>query len=309
MSNSEQSGELVWFRRRSDLPGVELQVRENSGSSWVRYSADYEFFVPANWFGKIWHRRREAEIEMGHLVCVQPGEVLGATQVFSTGTLRSLSIDATVLQRLLAVHERSIAELRLRGVCQMSFELRARLNAVFVALCAEGSLASVERALAEFTARLVDELVDRTQPLLRKSSEAELAERIRACLLEDPNVTVDLDTLARVSGLSRFQVVRVFKRRYGLPPHCYQLQRRLGFAQKRLRDGVRPAQVAMDLGFVDQSHLTRQFKRLFGVTPAHYARAPYPSVAHVLPFSPAGAQMTERHGLALSANVGAFSGP
>ena len=125
---------------------------------------------------------------------------------------------------------------------------------------------------------------------------------------EDPNVTVDLDTLARASGLSRFQVVRVFKRRYGLPPHCYQLQRRLGLAKKRLRDGVRPAQVAMELGFVDQSHLTRQFKRLFGVTPAHYARAPYSSVADVLPFSAGGAQMTERRELTPSAKVGAFPG-
>jgi len=37
-----------------------------------------------------------------------------------------------------------------------------------------------------------------------------------------------------------------------------------------------PAQVAADCGFADQSHFTRHFKRLTGVTPAQYARAHTP---------------------------------
>jgi AraC-like DNA-binding protein len=44
------------------------------------------------------------------------------------------------------------------------------------------------------------------------------------------------------------------------------------FAQKSLREGLQPAHVAAEYGFVDQSHLTRHFKRLVGVTPAQYAR-------------------------------------
>ncbi|HKO49526.1 MAG TPA: helix-turn-helix transcriptional regulator, partial [Polyangiaceae bacterium] len=78
--------------------------------------------------------------------------------------------------------------------------------------------------------------------------------------------------LAKQVGVSRFQALRTFKRRYGLPPHTYQLSVRLAFAQKALREGLQPADVAAQYGFFDQSHLTRHFKRLWGLTPAQYAR-------------------------------------
>ena len=48
-------------------------------------------------------------------------------------------------------------------------------------------------------------------------------------------------------------------------------------AQKSLREGVSPADVAAELGFVDQSHFTRHFKRLVGVTPARYVRDVIPT--------------------------------
>jgi AraC-like DNA-binding protein len=38
------------------------------------------------------------------------------------------------------------------------------------------------------------------------------------------------------------------------------------------RDGIPAVRVAMETGFTDQSHLTRHFKRAFGVTPGQYAR-------------------------------------
>ncbi len=81
-----------------------------------------------------------------------------------------------------------------------------------------------------------------------------------------------LAELANETGQSRFQALRAFKRRFGLAPHAYQLRVRLGLAQKSLRDGIPPAHVAAELGFVDQSHFTRHFKHLIGVTPARYVR-------------------------------------
>jgi AraC-like DNA-binding protein len=91
-------------------------------------------------------------------------------------------------------------------------------------------------------------------------------------LQQDVLATIDLRALASQTGMSRYQALRAFKRRYGLPPHAYQLRVRLGLAQQSLRDGVLPAHVAAEYGFVDQSHLTRHFKRLTGVTPTQYAR-------------------------------------
>lgn len=79
-----------------------------------------------------------------------------------------------------------------------------------------------------------------------------------------------LDRLAKVADLSSFHLIRVFRRQVGLPPHAYLKQLRVKQAKILLRKGEPIAQVALATGFVDQSHLTKQFKRTVGVTPKQY---------------------------------------
>ena len=74
-------------------------------------------------------------------------------------------------------------------------------------------------------------------------------------------------------NLSPFHFARVFRQATGLPPHAWLKQRRLARARTMLRQGGAPLNVAFDLGFADQSHLSRQFKQAYGVTPGEYRRA------------------------------------
>lgn len=83
---------------------------------------------------------------------------------------------------------------------------------------------------------------------------------------------VGLDDLARASGVDRFRLSRAFKAAFGLAPHAYLIQLRLAKARRLLAAGHAPALVAMTLGFADQSHLGRWFRRAYGLTPAHYRR-------------------------------------
>ena len=82
-----------------------------------------------------------------------------------------------------------------------------------------------------------------------------------------------LEQLAAAVNLSPFHFARVFRRATGLPPHAWLQQRRLEQARALLQGGCTPLSVAMQLGFADQSHLTRQFKRVYGVGPGEYRRA------------------------------------
>ncbi|OEC34475.1 AraC-type DNA-binding protein [Pseudomonas cuatrocienegasensis] len=82
-----------------------------------------------------------------------------------------------------------------------------------------------------------------------------------------------LEALAATVNLSPFHFARVFRRATGLPPHAWLQQRRLEQARALLRQGCAPLGVALQLGFSDQSHLNRQFKRAYGVTPGEYRRA------------------------------------
>jgi AraC-like DNA-binding protein len=80
---------------------------------------------------------------------------------------------------------------------------------------------------------------------------------------------ISLAQLAQISGLSSFQLVRVFHRAVGLPPHAYLNLIRLERSKQLLLDGAPIASVAYETGFADQSHFTRRFKHVYGVTPGH----------------------------------------
>ena len=93
-------------------------------------------------------------------------------------------------------------------------------------------------------------------------------------------LTMGLDDLAKAVDLTRFQALRAFKRKYGIPPHDYQLTVRTGLAVPLLCRGASVTHVAHELGFTDQSHFTRHFKRIWRMTPGRYARG-----SQMIPFA------------------------
>ena len=87
--------------------------------------------------------------------------------------------------------------------------------------------------------------------------------------LADPPTLAEL---AAMTELSQFALLRAFRAEMGLPPHAYLNQLRVRRARLLLDDGVPAADVAAQVGFADQAHLTRHFKRVVGVPPAAYQR-------------------------------------
>lgn len=105
-------------------------------------------------------------------------------------------------------------------------------------------------------------------PALRTEHGAADAARelIDDCHAED----LRLEDIALQVSLSPFHLVRVFKARFGLTPHAYLVQTRVRRARALLRTPLRLADIAASVGFSDQSHFTRHFKRKHGVTPGAY---------------------------------------
>jgi AraC-like DNA-binding protein len=82
-----------------------------------------------------------------------------------------------------------------------------------------------------------------------------------------------LAELSAVARLSPFHLLRLFRAGVGLPPHQYLMSLRVERSKELLGRGAPIAEVAARTGFADQSHLTRCFKRLAGVTPGRFDRA------------------------------------
>ncbi|MFI7418266.1 AraC family ligand binding domain-containing protein [Nonomuraea sp. NPDC049684] len=110
---------------------------------------------------------------------------------------------------------------------------------------------------------------DASPPGAGRQAVREAMALLHESLLDPPT----LETLAAAVGVRPFPLLRAFKAVTGLPPHAYLTSLRVRQARRLLLEGVRPAQVAADVGFTDQAHLNRHFKRVVGVPPAAYQKA------------------------------------
>jgi AraC-like DNA-binding protein len=101
-------------------------------------------------------------------------------------------------------------------------------------------------------------------------AKAETAVRIARACLDEADGLPSSETLERWTGLSRFELARQFRRCLGTSPHRYATMRRLDCAKRHISADASLADAAAASGFADQSHMTRQFKRAYGVSPGHW---------------------------------------
>lgn len=85
------------------------------------------------------------------------------------------------------------------------------------------------------------------------------------------NENIGLADLAAITGLSMYHFARQFRHSTGVSPHRYVLQRKIERAKQFLRDPKKSVlEASARTGFVDQSHFSKIFRRLVGVTPSEF---------------------------------------
>jgi AraC-like DNA-binding protein len=117
-------------------------------------------------------------------------------------------------------------------------------------------------------------LCDQEQPApsrghLDEPAFVQLVRDYLAANLASPTTLADLSELA---GVSPFHLLRMFRDTVGIPPHQFQNHLRVAEAKRLLREGRPAGDVAVEVGFSDQSHLNRHFLRYVGVTPGRFAK-------------------------------------
>jgi len=256
-------------QHRSALPGVEAMTlltdhvfprhsHEQFGIGVITAGAQ------RSWSGVGW-----VESATGDVITVNPGEMHDGAPIGAARGWRMLYLDVALVTSQLANeidHRPEIACPTMRD--PVLGRLFARLFCGATAATAEPL--ALEEHLLRMLAYLVRQHGSHPQ---RAALSPPAVRRARQRLDDAPELSVTLAELAALTGVSRFQLLRGFVREVGITPHAYNLQRRVRLARQLLAAGQLPVDAALASGFADQSHMTRAFRRQFGVTPGRYQAA------------------------------------
>ncbi len=217
-----------------------------------------------------YYRREHVVAPAGHINQCIPGEVHTGSPAAAGGwTYRMFYFNAATVQQIaseIAGRPRQLPYFR-TGVID-DRELAVQLQQLHQRLETEAaSLLEQESTLLAIMARLIRRYADDPPPAWRMRPDSEAVTKTKEYIESHFAEDISLETLSRLTHLSRYHLIRIFGQAVGLPPHAYQRQVRLRRAKTLLAAGYPIAEVALTTGFTDQSHLTRWFKRLWGFTP------------------------------------------
>lgn len=267
------AGEQAKFWRDPAVHGLELLRARYVKHTFVPHMHEgYALGIIEQGAEKFWYRHANHIAPQGSIFLVNPGEIHTGSAAEEEGwKYRVLYPDVSILQE--AAHQivgkphdvpffaepvvynpelaRQIAELH------QSFEESV------------STLERESRLLWTFAQLIVRYADDHPRQKALPNDQGRI-QQIRAYLEEHYAENISLKELAQQFYVSPFYLLHSFRKHMGLPPHAYQAQVRVQRARDLLRLGVPIADTAQRVGFADQSHLTRHFKRIVGIPPGRY---------------------------------------
>jgi AraC-like DNA-binding protein len=149
---------------------------------------------------------------------------------------------------------------------------RQSLLALHTALAQGASALECESHFIWTLAQLIKRYADIRFNEQRLGKEQKAIQQARHYIDEHFAQGISLSQLADHVSLSPYYLLRVFRAEVGMPPYTYLESVRIRHAQRLIEAGKPLAEVAVEVGFSSQSHLTHRFKQIIGVTPGQYAQ-------------------------------------
>lgn len=267
------TGEWARHWRYERLPGLDLLRARYIGHTFPRHTHDgYVFGAIGAGVEEVGLPYGTERVGAGGVVMINP-EVAhtaraGAPEGWSYATLYPVA--------------RTVADIAaetttLRGtagfVQSVAYDAQAaRLIAGVHQAAEEGNALAADSLLRVAVARLLSRYGGPLPHRTVRTAGARNAARARTVLEQRMTNPPTLEQLARELDTSPFSLLRAFRDRYGMPPHAWLTDARVRRARALLESGGTPAEAAAAVGFTDQPHLTRHFRRIVGVPPGAYRR-------------------------------------
>ena len=266
--------EIARFSRASDLGNLEFLHATFITHSFPKHTHEtfalgvIEQGVQATYYNGSTHIATP-----GDICLVNPGEVHTGFSPHGYGwTYRVFYPDAILLQKIareVSIHTGQLPHFPCPVIKDQ--HLSARILSFLKTI--EESDISLEREslLLSVLERMIRRHADmRDSPPIGRTNKGHPIKMALEYLDTHFRENVTLSQLSEIVNLSKFHLLRLFQAAVGFPPHAYLIQKRIDYAKGLLLQDLPIVQVALEAGFVDQSHFTRRFKKIFGITPGQY---------------------------------------
>ena len=220
------------------------------------------------------HEGRQHFTPPGGLILINPGAVHTGESAAADGfSMRCLYPTVAQMQAAVADLTGSDAPVPLFNRVRVDDAwARAQVSALHAALTDDASPLERESRLRWTLAELMRRYGETGPRTPAPGREQAAVQKARRCLEERFAEGVSLAELAAHVALSPYHLLRAFRAETGLPPHAYLENWRIRRAEQLIAAGTPLAEVSAETGFSSQSHLTRRFRQIIGVTPGQYAR-------------------------------------
>jgi AraC-like DNA-binding protein len=253
------------------LPGVEFLLAEKDQTAWHHFHERYAFSTAEAASAEFRYRGRQDTCRNGTTMILEPGEFHRNLVVPQPQNFRVLFVDPALFETAGRENGAS-ARPHFGSALVADPHLMPAIYRLCTSVAAEDTILEQQSRLA-VCLRIALRHAEKRPPAAPAGYSQRAVERAKTYIRDWFSEPVTLDELTAISGLSPFHLVRSFTKYVGLPPHAYQIHLRVARGRALLRTGAAPAEIASHVGFADQSHFTRHFKRIMKTTPAAYARA------------------------------------
>lgn len=272
MARSETQEQIsVW--RLDNMAGIELRSGVAVKQPYPRHwHEEYQFcFIQAGG-GELFYRGVKHDTPSTSLFIVHPGEV-HSNQTDTGCSFRSIYVAPELIRRTIAgITGREQSLPFFPSPMVFDEEILAPYLSLHLSLDNSATTMEQESVLLEMLAKLITRYAQEKAELKPPGKEHRSVKKIRDYIFENHERNISLEELAGLANLSPFHLNHVFTQEVGMPPHAFQIQVRIATAKKLIRAGLPLAGVAAMIGFADQSHLIRHFKRLTKITPGEYLK-------------------------------------
>jgi len=245
--------------------GLEIAVLDCKHHAFPKHFHD-EYVLGVNLIGgeSIWVDGQSFDVDLDYITLYNPGEIQSSEPTAEDWKFVSIYFDEEYIKNLFGEDERVI------------FDESVIHSSLFASSFRHGALECMryhnnKQEIHEYISMLCDGLLRKQILTSSRSSKRETkVEKISNYLMDNIDADINMRDLSNEFFLTPVQMIRMFKKDKGLAPFQWQKIQKLHRIKQEIANGESILTLSFKYGFSDQPHMSRHFKRLFGITPGLY---------------------------------------